>query len=68
MKRSESYKRIKENKNDDFEDRLLKRELYKSMKMKDNKNTFIYGKTFKGKLIQYTFLVLFTLLLWYLLK
>lgn len=68
MDRKESYKRIRETKDDDFEDRLLKRELYKSMIMRDNKNFVESFKTPNGKVIRLLSIIIVILLVLLILK
>lgn len=68
MERKELYKRIKENKNDDFEDKLLKRELYKSMINKDAQNTVDFIKTPTGKLVRMLSLIIVILIILLILK
>ena len=68
MDRKESYKRIRETKNDDFEDRLLKRELYKSMITKDWKKSDDFYKTPTGKLIRLLSFIIFVLIILLILK
>lgn len=68
MDRKESYKRIRETKDDDFEDRLLKRELYKSMIMRDNKNFVESFKTPTGKVIRLLSIIIIILLVLLILK
>ena len=68
MERKELYKRITENKNDDFEDKLLKRELYKSMINKDAQNTVDFIKTPTGKLVRMLSLIIVILIILLILK
>lgn len=68
MDRKESYKRIRETKDDDFEDRLLKRELYKSMITKDWENSDKFYKTPTGKLIRLLSFIIIVLIILLILK
>ena len=68
MDRKESYKRIRETKDDDFEDRLLKRELYKSMITKDMENSDEFYKTPTGKLIRLLSFIICVLIILLILK
>ena len=68
MDRKESYKRIRETKEDDFEDRLLKRELYKSMITKDRENSDEFYKTPTGKLIRLLSFIIIVLIILLILK
>lgn len=64
MNRKESYKRIKENKDDDFETKLLKREIYKSMQEKNfQRRNFYFTKTPEGKIISWLCAIILILLL-----